>query len=238
MKCNLTRENLMDYLYEEMGEQERVELEAHLQSCPACKNQVSEFREAVELLNLGTEETPAEKLTFVPNRGPSLRRFSWRGSTAGHIGLAFALGALCATFVLSLSKFEFSYSDGEFSGRFGAETHKEGPLAAMQPENELATRSELRSYREDAVHEVEELLRTSEERQKNEIRAVLRAFAEELQRQRRQDLEWVGQGLESYHLTNRADLQRTNQVLDRLIRVAGEQANQLQAIQISGGKKE
>lgn len=69
MECREIRELLMGYIDGELGETERVELEAHLTKCPSCRKEESSFRSLSEM---------TESIQFVePTEGEW--RVHWEG---------------------------------------------------------------------------------------------------------------------------------------------------------------
>jgi|GEM_PF-880905 len=241
MTCSKSHEMLIDYLYGDLTPPQKQETEAHVATCKKCERELAGLRETTAVLSLARDEPAGLNLTFVPAGNPSpagqpRARVRWQ-----RFGFGLALGLALVVMILSLSNFHARYVDGTFSLQFGAAAdpapHVKAASRAL-PEQPFASEEELSRYKQETTEEFERLLLASEARQKSENRLVLRTLLQDLDLQRKQDLELVERGLESYHLSNRVGLLRTNKVLDYLIQVANAQNNQLRAIQINGRAKE
>ena len=241
MTCPKSHEELIDYLYGDLSAAKKQEVGAHVATCSKCQDELDGLRETAALLNFATDEPARLNLTFVPVSKPEPNRLIPSLPVLKRFGLGLAFGAALLIAALSLSRFQVSYGNGGFSAQFGAPAVPDPALTAarLDPHDQIfARKEELDRYKQQTTENFERLLLAAEERQKKENRLVLKTLLEDLELQRRQDLQLVERGIETYHLSNRAGLLRTNKVLDYLIRVAGAQNNQLRAIQINGRSKE
>jgi len=89
--------DLKGYLLGELGASERAPLEAHLASCPACREELERLRwTQAALLTLREEEIP-RRIAFVAEPAPGWRRWLWasgpRWGFASALVLALAIAA-------------------------------------------------------------------------------------------------------------------------------------------------
>lgn len=226
MKCDLSKDKLIAYFYEELDSEARLETEAHIAQCSACQKELQQFKKTSVLLQAWPDEQPELNLKIVSEKhsashGPlkELSRLGWR-----RLGLSFAVAAVGILVVLSALNFRASYSDGNFSVQFSLLTPSESdrPLSQdslVQP----VTRSEFNAWKKDAYQLIDEMIQDAEARQNRQLNTKLAKLAREIDTQRRQDLRFVGRGLEAFQASNETQFQRTNEVLQQLIQVATQQ---------------
>jgi predicted anti-sigma-YlaC factor YlaD len=209
MNCELHREELVAYGYGELGPSESAAVEAHLATCPDCRQALEELSRTRRLLRAWAEEEPPFRLTFVGQQVPGRWRLpDWLTGRRGW-GLALGLGALVLVLVAGV---EVRYREGELGlrvglGRADSTAVVERPLA----------RGELLQAQQYTLETVAEMLRQAEERRQGELGLLLTGFARELERQRRQDLEWVGRRLQEMDWYTQARFRRSEQALQQLL---------------------
>ena len=228
MKCELSKEKLIGYFYQDLPDEELKDVKLHLKRCAACKMELTEFNKTTDILKTWPDEDPGLNLKFIRekaslwswlNRGWSIG-FSWRGVTVG-----FAGGLALVLLILSVLNFEASYSGGEFNVKLSLL-----PRAGQQAdiaEDPLAvpiTKREFDSFKEDSYRLIQNMALESRNRNRNEYRTAFREFARDIDYQRRQDLSWVGQGFEVVHSANDDKIRHTNLVLQQLIQTANFQS--------------
>ncbi|HEC78523.1 MAG TPA: helix-turn-helix domain-containing protein [candidate division WOR-3 bacterium] len=64
MKCKEAKDNFLTYIYDEMNEQSRKEMEAHLAGCRKCRREVKELMEIKELCACLPEFTIDKKFLY------------------------------------------------------------------------------------------------------------------------------------------------------------------------------
>ncbi len=221
MKCDLSKEKLIGYFYNDLPEEEIKGVKAHLKNCAACKKELAEFSKTADILKTWPDEDPGLNLRFIREKG-SLRSSLKPGWLAGlgrrRVAFGFAGASVLVLLILSALNFEASYSDGDFSFKLSLLPRPQEPTdLAEDPLAVPITRREFNSFKEDAYRLIQDVARESQARNRNEYRTALREFARDIDYQRRQDLSWVGKGFEVVHSTNDDKIRRTNQVLERLI---------------------
>ncbi len=232
MKCEVAKERLIDYLYEEGSAEERQELAAHLKRCETCREELAALERTAGVLRSCPEEEPQRQLTFVPAR-PQLTlnwfpNLNWR-----RFGMGLAAGLAVALLVLAALNFEASYSDGDFHVRFSLlppnTTTK--PAATDDPLAAPVTVRDFDTWRQQYQALVEEMIRQSEARLRHENRVLLTEMAEDFDRKRREDLVFLGRGLETFQLANVREFRRTREVLNQLLQVSYSQMQQPRGMQ-------
>ena len=119
MKCNISKEEIIGYLYKEMEPAEQQALEKHLAQCPACRRELEELSQTSRLLQVWPPEEPRLQLVFVEERSlPKKSRWpEWRGVFSRRHWI-FGLGG---AFALALMMFAI-FAWGGFFGRDNAPT--------------------------------------------------------------------------------------------------------------------
>ncbi len=237
MKCDMSRASLIDFFYGELDEGDRSRVELHTQACPACQAVLQELQEATGVLRLGSEEAPRENLTFVANDAGNLGNYArgwWGRLGRARLLLAFATAFAIIVLCLSLARVKASYDADGFVLTFGEPVaSEESPQARTRVSGWQLTRSEFEQQRRSDFFEIQEMFRESEARQLRSQQIILEGFARDLDSQRRQDMMWVGRGLQSFSHTSQVEIDRTQLALQELMLVTNAQGNQIRAIQFS-----
>ncbi len=214
MKCDISREKLIDYVCGELPDGERAALAGHLSACKSCSREVAGLMETVTMLRTGEDETPpATDLSFVG----SARAGLWRrlpdavAENRRPLALGFALGAAAVLVALLLN-----LPPGD-SGRGPAFAGGEG---ATGWDSVFVTRPELDAWRRQTYLDVARLIEASESRQQRRNQAALAGLIRDLEQQRRFDLQTVGRGLEAFQFSNEQRLRRTQEALHNLAQVS------------------
>lgn len=227
MKCSMSKEKLVGYLYQDMEPEEQASIEAHLAQCPACRGTLEDLSSTTEILRAWPEEEPNMDLTFVQeegSRGKVLKRGWLRGLLGRRPVMGVAFGIAAVLVILALVNLEVTYTQGDFQvsmsllprPRAGSESVEDPPV----------TRGEFAAWQEESLQLMQEVIQMSEERQRRERDLTLVQFAQDLERRRYQDLRMVGRGLEVMEASTEDRFRRTGDVLHQLLTVA-----QLQMVQ-------
>ncbi|HUG53083.1 MAG TPA: hypothetical protein VMR21_05760 [Vicinamibacteria bacterium] len=213
MDCEAFREDMLDVLYGEGGEEPARRFGEHQAACPECRREIAHLRRLRgDLARWRLPEpvaTPAER---------PARRFRLPFGLAAAAALA-ALG----TFVLGT---ELRYDRDGFAVRLGRPERSAlvREEARRQREEIAALRAEVAELRSagDArvLHTVAEMIRESEMRQADAREASLREIKERADAQRRYDLARMSAGLA--YLDGKAGLQaaRTTELVGHLFQVS------------------
>ncbi|MCR4439580.1 MAG: zf-HC2 domain-containing protein [bacterium] len=210
MKCEECQQHIADYLYDEIEEDLSRRLEEHFQACAACRTELQKLRATKKVLVAWPDQDPGLRLTFVAARQPLLPQ-AWsalrRWQRAG-LAVSFALAALLVG--LAVSNTSVSYKGGGFE--FSASLWRR-PAPAISREEVLA-------LQKATLAMVQEMVQSSEQRQRLDFARALQEFAREVAMQRQADLGLVGRGLEELHMRTLTRLERTDRFLEELARFA------------------
>jgi hypothetical protein len=219
----MSKETLVDYAYNELEEKARAEFETHLTGCPSCKSELSALRSTSELLQGWEDESSGLHLKFVQPSLPISHTLAavWSKMRKPVFGIAVGLTAILVFF--SLSNFEANYSDNGFSVRMSLFGNDRTPAEQSGPETDLlahpVSQREFQKWQFHSYQLMNDLLLDSEKRQQAQLASALTQLANEMDRQRREDLQLVGKGIEAYYWSNQNEIRQTNRALQRLIQV-------------------
>jgi hypothetical protein len=134
------KEQLISYLYEEGGDEERAAVEAHLMTCAACRNEVSGLRSV--RADLGRWEQPEADFTVRIVRDAAVApRPWWRvpawATSALAAGLVLAIGAAAANLEIQVGNGALVVRTGWSKPR-AAPAAQAAPPAVSQPTTQAA----------------------------------------------------------------------------------------------------
>jgi len=154
MNCNEIRPVMLDYVMEEVPAADRPEIAQHLETCPACLEEVGKVRQTLGALAQGAafEEIP-QKIRIVAESAD--RWWSWAPAFWHNPArLVFAGGALAclAVALLALTRTTISYQDGNFEIAFGAAAASiQSPANVPAAATQTITREEVSALIAEAV---------------------------------------------------------------------------------------
>ena len=224
MKCELPREELVAYLYDEVNAEGRAGIEAHIATCPACTQALEKLGRTTNLMRTWKDEDPPASLVFAPEKRPWWKALfpDWL-STDNRRWLApgLSLGLAGVVLILALLNVEAGYDgQGGFHLKLRLPVQAEPDLAAAVLEAPL-TRAELIQVQQQALALIQEL----HDQQRLELGLILDQFARDLEAQRRRDLQLVGQGLQEIDGATESRFMQTEDLLRHLLAVTYAQAN-------------
>jgi hypothetical protein len=247
---NLDRQDeILGYLYDELGPAARQAFEAHLSACGACRAHVSSLEAARE--HLGAWVVPDARAA-----SPGLRLVAPAGAPRRRAWPAWGLAA-AATLVLGLSAalanlevrigadgvtVRTGWAQGGTGGAAAADTGDATELVRWQAElarvqarlSELEEGIASRPAALDAatgpfvseaelIQRVRQAIALSETRQQRALAAQVSQIIDAFDRQRRLDLAAIQQGMGQYQGLTNAEIARQNDMLNQLVRVATRQ---------------
>ncbi|MDZ7375477.1 MAG: zf-HC2 domain-containing protein [candidate division KSB1 bacterium] len=121
MNCEQSRSLMMDYLYDELADEDRQLLEAHVTNCRSCHQELAALRQTSAILQQWEDADPDFHLVMVAPKISFMERLKELLSVPRRRLARFALGAalalMIAFIVLAIANTEISYRSGEFSFR-------------------------------------------------------------------------------------------------------------------------
>ena len=225
-RCEEIRSLMMDYIYDEMSEEERKVFELHLSGCSLCWAEVESLRKTSGILCEWIEPEPDIRVIVVKERSPFSERFK---DTFGSVffrpkRLVFgSVYALVAIFLfLSLANTEISLNNGNFSMRMSL-------IKSSKPAQTEEAPGKTNLLVEELVRENYQLTRAlieqSEARQEQKLAYVLSSFKKELDEERYHDLNLVQYGFKELQKNTYQQVQEIDGALNRLIRPANINSN-------------
>ena len=204
MNCDITREQLIDYLYDEdLRPDERERLRVHIESCPSCAQTLEELGTTSRILNAWPDEAPNRDLIFVEERQSfwqTLRPTQFPRRWA--IGTAFAIAAVLTITFLNI---EFAIRDGALHASIGLRSNQptEQIVSAdttSQSETPV-TWNEFVAQQKNMIDYTNRLVQASEDRQRDDVNSTFIRLVRELETQRQQDLQRVDRGMQVLYNT-------------------------------------
>jgi len=217
MKCEEYRLLMMDLMYEEIEDADRQRLETHLAQCAECRAELARLQSTVSTLSEWEDVDPQLNLTFVnePKRSlwgwlPRFRPGQWIK------GVGFAMAGLLL--ILSVSNTRIQVRDGAFTmqlGLFGT--------PATEPVANFVTAEQIEEYNSQNMTLFTQLLEEYSRQNKMETVMLLDGLYDEIENNRKKDLQLVSRTLEDVHYGTAQRLDRTDQALGTLIRYVNMQ---------------
>ncbi|MBU0713212.1 zf-HC2 domain-containing protein [bacterium] len=218
MKCNDYRLLMMDALYDEISGVDKKTLDTHLKSCPDCRVKYHTLQTTTQTLKKWEDVEPHVNLTFVSQPASRIADFfrnlkSWK--------LPVRMGVAVASLLLLLSLFntKIQITDGQFA--FETSLFSRG---SQTPSPELVTQTDLDNMRQENYQMVATILDEYAKRNKIETAVLFDKFYDELEKQRRTDLQLVSNAVEQVQYGTTQRLQRTDRTLGTLIEYVNMQS--------------
>lgn len=205
MNCDITREQLIAYLYDEdIHPNERERLKVHIETCPSCNQTLEELGSTSRILNAWSDEKPNLDLVFVQERQPLWqnlhpRRYPKTWATASV--------AIAAILILTFLNIEFAIRDGAFHAAIGLRSSDPPEQIAIADTSEVIsldapiTRGEFIIHQQNLIDYTHRLVQTSQNQQRAEVNNTFIRLVGELETQRQQDLLHIDRGLQILYNT-------------------------------------
>lgn len=205
MNCDITREQLIAYLYDEdIRPNERKRLKIHIETCPSCSQTLEELGSTSRILNAWGDEKPNMDLVFVQERQPLWQnllptRYPKTWATAGV--------AIAAILIFTFLNIEFAIRDGAFHTSIGLRSSDSPEQIAITDTSKDAsldapiTLGEFIIHQQNLIDYTNRLVQTSQNQQRNEVNNTFIRLVSELETQRQQDLLHIDRGLQILYNT-------------------------------------
>lgn len=224
MKCNDVKPLFMDYLYDEISDEDKSLFLAHLSQCQSCQKELESLEKTSHILQQWEDADPDFNVVRVTEKVPWLRHLKERWfqltSKPGKIALGLVYAAVVIFLLLAMANTEISYRNGEFqfsSGLFSK------PALQQKTADDLYSQQLLEKLQRENYLLVNTLIQQSEARQKKELTSALIQFRQDIERQRVEDLNLVGYGLDNIERKTFRQIRRTDNSLNELIRLISTQ---------------
>lgn len=213
MNHELARSFFMDYLYDEIEQEDKQRLENYLEKHPALRQELEELQETRTLLRQMPLAEPGRQLMMMEPRERSFSR--WLGqaknllpqSGFGKLGLAAAAGLILLLFAGSAARLHIDVADTGFSVSMGYNPVVNEGLTARQAQ------ALLDQIREENTALMTEYARTIQQENQQQLQQVVRY----VQQQRINDLQLIDQNLDQLQQTHNYRWLQTNRFLGEML---------------------
>ena len=220
MNCEQIRTLMMDYLYDELSNEDREEFISHLDQCKECNMEAESLKTTTGILQQWGEIEDDIRVIAVKEKSPSsgkLREFLRNGVfMPKKMAAGFACAFAAILLFLALVNTEISINNGNFNMRMSFFNRPE-----QQVNKDIAGSSPLV---EELVRENFQLTRSliaeSEEKQRNELAYILSAFKKDIDQQRYQDLNLIKYGFNDLQKNTYRQIQQIDNTINELIQPA------------------
>ena len=217
MNCDITREQLIAYLYDEdIRPEARERLKDHIETCPSCAQTLEELGSTSRILNAWGDEKPDMDLVFVQERQTLWQNLLPRRhpKTWAAAGVGFAIAAIL---IFTFLNIEFAIRDGAFHTSIG--------LRSSDPPEQITNTNEVPSldtpitlgeyiiYQQNLIDYTNRLVQESQNQQRDEVNNTFIRLVSELETQRQQDLLRIDRGLQILYNTQET---RYNHILRQM----------------------
>ncbi|MDD5544680.1 MAG: hypothetical protein PHX83_16055 [Acidobacteriia bacterium] len=245
MNCQQFKEKTLDFLYEEVSEEERQELTGHVQSCSRCRDEVNSLK--LVRNEMAEWKDPAERAFPVaipyPSPWSALKQWlvpgEWSWRSAASFAMAAGFIVLCAFSILG-TEIHISNQGFEFrADLFRSARPRSNPntsidrgvISPAASSNQSISTQEVAGMIQASETRQQQLLRSEEERLVNQLtnsyRTQLTGLTRTMDSKHRLDLANIYDNLEQQRL---ADLQRIRLTFSSLDERTAQQAQQTQQL--------
>lgn len=204
MTPEITEEQLIDYLYGELDDDQRKTVEAYLDAHPEKREELDALERTRGLLAEWEDEDPGSEIVFVTERNKVISRPMWRVAA----GIAIAAAAVL---VVMFADFEIGVRDGRFHFSAGGRVAASDSLQEKGSDRVL-TVGEYAALQNEYFELTRQLIETSELRQQQ----AMMQLSDKIATQRAQDLQLVGQGIRDVARTTNYSIEQTDMLIDHV----------------------
>jgi len=199
MKCNEIKNKMMDFLFNELTEDENKLIKTHLKSCKGCNTELENFNSTVKVMEKWPEIEPEEKMVFVtPKTGlmENVKKlFQSESKRSGVLRWTGRLAVAAIIFAVLILRSEVSYYEGQFSLTIGA--NHETTLPTTSPEMVNAI-----NKLQEEIYYTQQMLAESNKQNRELVLTGVGQLARKMDNQRVEDLGFFGQNIQRLEKSN------------------------------------
>ena len=178
MRCDEVKEYIIDAIYDESGiAPENIEIQKHLRTCPACREELEEMARARKYLQRWEDEPPLRRVTLGTKNTFENRSLSRNDTRYAGIARYAAIAAMVLITILALANTQIAWNKDGFS--FSTRLFP-GKVA----ERDYYTKTELRNL-------LKEVLEDSESRMNETIYLMTQETLKTVEQDRWMDLSMI-----------------------------------------------
>ena len=203
MNCDITREQLIAYLYDEdIQPDARERLKAHIETCASCNQTLEELGSTSRILNVWGDEKPNMDLVFVQER-----QTLWQNLLLTRYPKTWVGVAIAAILIFTFLNIEFAIRDGAFHTAIGLRSSDPPERVAIADTSEVSsldtpiTLGEFIVHQQNLIDYTNRLVHASQNQQRDEVNGAFIRLVGELETQRQQDLLRIDRGLQILYNT-------------------------------------
>lgn len=218
MKCNDLKPLFMDFVYDEISDEDRQLLMAHLSTCESCQREMESLKQTSHILQQWEDVDPDFNVVMVTEKESRLNRL-----TVGvrrllpkkkKIAYGFAYLAVAVFLLLAIANTQISYRRGEFDLRMGLFSKP----SSRQNADRYLTREFVEQLQQENYYLMTSLIEQTEAKQRKEMASAILQLRQDFERKRLEDLNLVGVGLNNIEQQTIRQLRKTDNSLNELIR--------------------
>lgn len=214
MKCNDIKLLLMDFLYDEISDEDKKIVKNHLSHCTVCQKELKSLKQTSTTLQQWEDVDPKLNLVFVSEIKSTWSIIKEKLSVSHKkFAYGFAIGFALILIFLSFANTEISYNNGNFSLKMSIMPRK------TEQQNDTMNNELIAQLQQQNIQLMNKLIQHSEDRQRQQIMNTLAQFYHDLENRRATELRLVGAGLDEIEKNIYSKLERrTNNQFSNLIR--------------------
>ena len=200
MNCDITRKQIVAYLYDEdIHIEARERLKTHIETCASCSQTLEELGSTSRILNAWGDEKPNMDLIFVQER-----QTLWQNLLPTRYPKIWTAAgvAIAAILIFTFLNIEFAIQDGAFHASIGLRSSDPPEQIAIADTTEASTLDdpitlgEFIAHQQNLIDYTNRLVQTSQNQQRDEVNSTFIRLVGELKTQRQQDLLRIDRGLQ------------------------------------------
>lgn len=217
MKCEINKEDLMGFLYNELDEGKKKKVKVHLETCENCQAELDEIQQTMNVLKSWKDEEPQFNFVFVKQKASKfesvLSRFV-KPFKLRPVSVGIPAFAVLCLLVLSLFNFNLQYHEGDFYASFGLMPKAENNLL------QETIAKMLTQFQQENYEVMSRMIQSSEYRQNQNFELAINKWAAEYEQKRTDDLRMVNTSFGILQRTTQDQYVQTHEFLKDLIQQA------------------
>jgi len=206
MKCKDAKLVLMDYLFEELDAPQMRSLDNHIESCESCRTEINDLKSTRKILQELQDESAS-----APSTQPYVRPVNIDQGRYGVLPmwtLKWGIAAAILLFFTLIARPEMTIGKSGFELSFRNQ-------GTGQLDTTLAANFE--TYKNETIQMMALMLEENTKRNRREALLTYASMAQNLERQRANDLERIDNGFQTIEKNTKLDQVRTNGMILDLI---------------------
>jgi hypothetical protein len=211
MKCNEIKNKMMEFLFNELSEDENKLIKNHIKSCKECSAELESFNSTVKAMEKWPEIEPEEKMVFVaPKTGliENVKKlFQSKSKRPGVLRWTGRLAVAAIVLAILVFRSEISYYEGQFSLKIGSNQETTLPTSSPEMVNEI------KKLQNDIFY-IQQMLAESNKQNRELVLTGLQQLSRKMDDQRVEDLVLLGQKIQRVEKSNLYNIEQTKSLGD------------------------